>query len=79
MAHTPTDVHIHPDDKVKLVAYLLHDETNCAQYVAIRFNNEMGEANLFFDSPEHLLEVSEKLGYIALYLMEKRKNDLEIQ
>ena len=79
MAHMPTDVHIHPDDKVKLVAFKLYDETDCKKYVAINFSNEMGEANLFFDSPEHLLEVSEKLGYIALYLTEKRKNDLEIQ
>ena len=79
MAHTPTDVHIHPDDEVKLVAYQFDDGKDCKQYIAISFSNEMGEANLFFDSPEHLLEVSEKLGYIALYLTEKRKDDLEIQ
>ena len=75
MAHMPTDVHIHPDDKVKLVAFKLYDETDCKKYVAINFSNEMGEANLFFDSPEHLLEVAEKLGNIAFGLMEKRKDE----
>ena len=71
MAHMPTDVHIHPDDEVK-VSCLLHDETDCKKYVAINFSNEMGEANLFFDSPEHLLEVAEKLGNIALDVMKER-------
>ena len=79
MAHMPTDVHIHPDDKVELVAFELYDETDCKKYVAINFSNEMGEACLFFDSLEHLLEIVDKLGNIALYLTEKRKDDLEIQ
>ena len=75
MAHMPTDVHIHPDDEVKLVAFKFYDETDCKKYVAINFSNEMGEACLFFDSPKHLLEVTEKLINIALDLMEKRKDE----